>query len=285
MKIYSSKKTKLLDALSIMHTLEYIEKPSFVSSLFKKEIYEVDLYIYDGKSDKWNIQLLQNAKTIIVNSNAQKEYVSKKYPFLSLDSIKVVYPYIDQDIFYDKQIKKDFKKHYKIDKKTKIIFFRSKDISKNGIKQFLSIVSNLTNKNFVVVVESVKSKIEELKLQLGLMKIDFRVILIEDYKNKNELFMISDIFVFPSKLRFFNLDILKAAFYKNAIFVSQNNYSSEVVDFFANIELDNDEATIFKIDALLSNPKDLKVVKQTNLDTIKTYDFTNSFEMLKEAIC
>jgi len=279
--IYNKKKSKLLDALNLIYDLEYIKKPSFLSALFTKQTQYPDIYFYDSKLDKYNIELLLNSKLIIVNSNAQKQYLVKKLPALDMNNIKVVYPYIDHDSIYDEYLQENFKKNHNIDLDTKIIFFRANKLSKNGIKTVLSIVSNLNSANFTLLVESSKKEIDSLRVQLQIMKIKFNVILVEDYKNKNELFMISDIFLFPSSSRFFNRDILKAGFYKTAIFVSCNNYASEVVDTFATIELDDEHSTIFKIDALLSNSSELEVVKDTNYKQLKKYFFSNSFNSLK----
>ncbi len=282
--IYNTRKNKLLEPLELMYDLEFIKKPSFFKNFLKKDKQKTDIYFYDSKLEKYNIELLYNSKLIIVNSQAQKQYLQKKLPTIDQEKIQVIYPYIDQDIAYNKSIKKEFKNLYIIEKDTKIIFFRSNHLSKNGLKSVFSIVSNLNNRNFTLVIESTKKEIASLKLQLDIMKINFNIILIEDYKNKNELFMISDIFIFPSSRKFFNTDILKAGFYKNGIFVSQNNYSSEIVDTFATIEVDDENSTIFKIDALLSNPSELKIVKDTNYNQLLNYSFSNSFITLKKYI-
>ena len=93
--------------------------------------------------------------------------------------------------------------------------------------------------------------------------------------------MISDIFLFPSPMNYFNIDILKASFYKNAIFVSDKNYASEIVDTFATIELEDNISTIFKIDALLNYPKELKNIKKTNFNSHLQYSFSKSFSTLQ----
>ena len=279
--IYSTKNKRLLEALNLVKDFELVQKPTFFANMFNKTKQIVDIYFYDGKLEKYNIELLQNAKLIIVNSNSQKEFLENKINTIDKQKIHVIYPYVNFDLYYDKKIKKDFKTLYNIPKKSKIIFFRSNNLSKNGIKQFLSIVSNLHEKNFSVVIESTKKEIEQLKLQLGLMRLNFQIILVEDYKQKEELFMISDIFLFPSSTRFFNLDIFRAAYYKNAIFISENNYASELIDTFATIELKDNISTIFKIDALLKNKQELKNIKTTNFNELMPYTFSKHFSTLQ----
>ena len=133
--IYNSKKTKYLEALELLVDIEYIEqKSSFLGGLFKKkDIPIVDLYFYGGKLEKYNLELLQNAKFIIVNSNKQKEFLKKKLLSLKFKNIEILYPSIGVDIIHSKKIKDEFKELYKIKQDEQIIFFRANNLEKMAL--------------------------------------------------------------------------------------------------------------------------------------------------------
>ena len=52
--------------------------------------------------------------------------------------------------------------------------------------------------------------------------------------------------------------------YKSAVFVSAYNSSREIVDIFATMASPIDPNTSFKVDALLENMDDLKLIKKQN---------------------
>jgi glycosyltransferase involved in cell wall biosynthesis len=72
-----------------------------------------------------------------------------------------------------------------------------------------------------------------------------KIILLEDYKNMDDLFLISDIFILPTYNQNFASSVLTAMFCKCAVFVSSNNHAREVVDIFATMDDPDDRSTAF----------------------------------------
>ena len=85
------------------------------------------------------------------------------------------------------------------------------------------IISRMYKKNFTLLIESNSKQIASLRLQMERSKVSFDYRLLENYENIDELFISSDIFILPTKSKYFSLDVLKAMHYKNAVFVMEAN--------------------------------------------------------------
>ena len=283
-KIAIKNKTKLTSKLESLYDIEYYDEPSLFSKLtFKKKSYP-DIYFHQGSVNDKAINLIQNSKVIIVNSNGIKEQIITKLPSIEQNKIHILYPYINSSIEYSKEIKKEFRKNSKIKKDTRIILFMGSDLIVSGLKVFLTILSNLQEKNFKVIVESNSKQIQNLKLQIDRQKLPYELILFEDSKNKEELFMVSDIFILPTKQKLFVPNILKAMYYKNAVFLMSTNNASEIIDTFSLIQSDEDPSTPFKVDALLSNQNELKKIQKFNQNESLKYSFESRLNIINSII-
>jgi len=266
-KIAIKNKTKLTSKLEALYDVEYYDELSLFSKLtFKKKKYP-DIYFHQGSIDNKAIDLIQNSKVVIVNSNGIKKVIKNKILDISIDKINILYPYTINSTPYSKELKRKFREKYKIEKNTNLILFTASDLIIGGLKVFLATLSNLQNTNFKVIIESNLKQIQNLKLQIDRQKFPYEFILLENYKNKEELFIVSDIFILPTKQKLFALNILRAMYYKNAVFLMSTNYASEIIDTFSLIQSEEDPSTPFKVDALLSNKNELKkrAVKTTLL--------------------
>ncbi|MGK0256256.1 MAG: hypothetical protein ACI81I_000868, partial [Arcobacteraceae bacterium] len=222
--------------------------------------------------------LIEKSRTVIVNSNNKKNEILKTLPLIPSEKLKVIYPYYYSRNVYDKNIKKRFRKEFNIDKKSRIIFFRASDLEKRGLSVVFYSLSRLYQDNFTLIIESTIQQITPVKLKMEKSELKFNYILFNDYKNIDELFMVSDIFILPTTQEFFALDILKAMMYKNVVFVMNINDASELLDIFSIIEGKEDKSLSFKIDSLLINKNELKKIQKENYNTSLKYTLDTSLQ-------
>lgn len=278
-------KTKLTKELESIHDITYFEKPNFLSKIGLKKKTFPDIYFHQGGiKSKETKDLINNSKLVIVNSNGMREMILENFPEIESKKIHILYPYIQKGIDYDTGIKEDFRKKYMVDENTRLIFLSAKDLNSAGIKTLFKIASNLEEKNFKLMVESDSKSIEQVKMQLNRLKVPFQVILLENHENKDELFIASDIFVFPTKQKLYSSNILKAMYYKNAVFAPSSNFTSEIIDAFSIMNGTDDGSTPFKIDALLSNPTELEQIQNLNHASSLNFDFDSRMNIIKSII-
>jgi hypothetical protein len=280
-KVAIKQKTKLLKKLEEQFDITYHKKLSFLNKLVSKESPDIDLYFFNGTVNKEVEYLIKNSKYIICNSVGQKKYIKEKVKGIEDQRLKVIYPYPVVKYEYNNTVQEDFKKQYGIDPGNKIIFFTANDLLKSGVKSFFKTISSLEQKNFEVVVESNKKQIEQLKILLNRQKLDFKIHYIEDYPDKDILFLVSDIYIASTIQKPFLNNILKAIYYKTAVFIPKTNFASELLDPFAVMSKPDDPATAFKVDALLANEEELELVKQTNKERSKDFSFERRFNLVR----
>jgi len=283
-KIAIKNKTKITQRLEKVYDVTYYKKPSLISKLTFKQITYPDIYFHQGIVNDDALNMIENSKKTIVNSNGVKLKIMKKLSALNSDKIEVVYPYVNNSISYDKELKKEFKQKFEINKKTKIIFFQGKDLALSGIKSIFEILDSMYETNFVLMIESGTKEIQKLKLQVNRTKLPYKVIFFEDYKDIDELFIVSDIFILPTQLLLFSQNILRAMYYKNAVFVMSTNYAAELIDTFSLIQDEHDRSTSFKVDALLINNDELKKIQKANHKKSLMFGFESRYEAVNNII-
>ncbi len=270
-------KTKITQRLEKLYDVTYYKKPSLLSKLTFKTAKSPDIYIHQGIINDTALNMIENSKKTIVNANGVKLDIVKKLSAINKDKIEVVYPYINSDIPYKKELKKEFKEKFELDKKTKIMFIQGRDLTLSGIKSLLEIIDGMYKENFVLMIESSQKEIQKLKLQINRAKLPYKVLFFEDYKDLDELFIVSDIFVLPTQLKLFASSVLKAMYYKNAVFVMSTNHSAELIDTFSLIQDEYDRSVPFKVDALLINNDELKKIQKENHKKSLNYGFESRF--------
>lgn len=282
-EIFSKTRTALVDALLQEENIQEFKAPSFLKkiTLAKKEY--PSIYFHQGKLDNTALEMLKNSELNIVNSNHVKTQILKEVKIDS-EKIEVCYPsFIPKEIDI-KEAKKEFLTQLDLDKKTKIILFTANNLKSNGVKEFITTILNLNSSNFRVIIASDTQQITNLKFQISKYNFGDRVLLYEDFHDMDLLFAISDIFVLPTHNQTFAANILKAMYYKTAVFVTAYNDSSELVDVFATMNLPNDPSTAFKIDALLSRNDDLKMIKKQNQKIAKQFSLEKQTKKIKEIV-
>ncbi|MCT7577937.1 glycosyltransferase [Aliarcobacter butzleri] len=273
----------LIEKLKKQENIEVISNKGFFKKLFNNKKY-TDVYFHSASLDEKSIKNIKNSKITIVNSFSIKNKILEELK-ISSERIEVIYPSININIENEDKIKTDFYKKFNIDFNTKLIFFTAKNFKTSGIKEFLDICSNLNYSNFKIIIAGDKRQIGSLQFSLPkYKKLEEKIILIDDYKNFDELFLVSDIFLLPTHNKSFATNILKAMFCKCVVFLSIKNDAKEVIDVFASMSSPTDATIAFKIDAILLDEKELENIKEQNNKLAKECSIENNLKRFNEEI-
>ena len=273
----------LIDELIKQSNIQVLKEKNFFSKIFSKKEFP-DIYFHSGVLDDESIENIKNSKITIVNFFALKDKVLVKTK-ISQERIKVIYPTINVITQNKLEIKTKVFEEFKIDLDEKIIFFTAKNFKTSGVKEFLDICSNLNYQNFKIIISGTHQQINNLKFQLSKYNsLQDKLILLENYKNIDEIFIASDIFILPTHNKSFSTNILKAMYYECVVFVTIQNDVKEVVDVFASMDSPNDSSIEFKIDAILSAQDDLNLIKKQNADLAQEFTLQNNLEKINYII-
>lgn len=261
----------LIENLKKQENIEVLKKENFISSLFGKKKY-ADVYFHSGNLDEKSIENIKNSKITIVNSFSSMNYIIAKTK-ISHEKIKVIYPSINVEYKKPKEVKIKLCEELNIDPKTKLILFTAKNFKTSGVKEFLDICSSITYSDFKIIIAGEQKQISALQFQLPkYQNLQDKIILLENYKNINDLFLASDIFLLPTYNKTFSSNILKAMYCKCVVFLSIDNDAKEVVDVFASMDSPTDPSIAFKIDAVLLDKNELKKIKKENKKLAKEFE-------------
>ena len=279
---YKSKNI-LIDELIKQSNIEVLKEKNFFSKLFSKKEFP-DIYFHSGVLDDESIENIKNSKITVVNSFTLKDEVVAKTK-ISQERIKVIYPTINVKTQNISEIRAKVFEELKIDLADKIIFFTAKNFKTSGVKEFLDICSNLNYQNFKIIISGTHQQINNLKFQLSKYNsLQDKLILLENYKNIDEIFIASDIFILPTYNKSFSTNILKAMYYECVVFVTIQNDVKEVVDVFASMDSPNDSSIEFKIDAILSAQDDLNLIKKQNANLAQEFTLQSNLEKINYII-
>jgi len=275
-------RNSLISKLLEKENIQEVKKPSLFSKVLGNKEF-ADIYFHSGNLDADAIENIKNAKKVFVNSQTVHHELLKNFQE-NLDKVEVLYPSVNIEYKKPKEVKQAFCEEQNIDPKKKIIFFTAKNFKTSGVKEFISIVLQLSSDNYIAVIESDKKQITSLRFQLSKINVEDKILLIEDYPNKDELFLASDIFILPTHSKNFASNILKAMYCKCAVFVTATNSAKELVDVFAMMESPDDRSMQFKVEALLQNKNDLKLIKKQNRKIAKEHSLENALSKVEEII-
>ena len=265
----------LIDALSKQDNISILKDVNFLLKLFAKKKY-ADVYFHSGVLDENSIENILNAKMTIANCfSSMNEIIAKTK--ISHEKVKVIYPSVDIEYKKNKDVKIKLCEELQINVKKKILFFTAKNFKSSGIKEFLDICSSISYEDFVVLIAGEKQHIRALQFQIPkYQKLQDKIILLEDYKNMDDLFLASDIFILPTYNKTFAANVIKAMFCRCAVFLSIDNDAKEIVDVFASMDSPTDSSMSFKLDAVLKGRDDLKLIKKDNRKLGKEFSLANN---------
>ena len=273
----------LIKELEKQKNIENIKEGNFFSNLFSKKKY-ADIYFHTGILDEKSIENIKNSKITIANTFASMNQIIAKTK-ISHEKIKVIYPSINVKYKNPEETKEKICEELKIDSANKIIFFTAKNIKSSGVKEFLDICSSLTYENFKIIIASEKKQLAALQFQLTkYQKIEDKIILLEDYKNIDDLFFASDIFLLPTYNKSFSTNIVKAMFCECVVFLSLENDAKEILDVFASLDSPSDPSAAFKIDAILQGENDLIEIKKQNRELSLEFTLEGNLEKINHII-
>jgi len=283
LSIYFKSKNILIDELLKKENIKLYKKQNILDKLtFKSKTYP-DIYFHSGVLDEESIELVENSKKTIANSYTMKQEMIKACNITN-DKIEVIYPTITSTYLKPKESKEILSQELNLNKKDKIILFHAKNLMKNGVIEFLNIIATLSANNFKAIIAGDSKQIYTLKFKFTKYNLDDKVMLLEDYKNMDLLYSAADIYILPTYIKAFSSNVIKAMFYKTAVFVSANSASREVIDIFSTMDSPTDRSMQFKVDAILSNKDEVKNIKKTNKETADEFLFDIQFKRLEEIL-
>lgn len=265
----------LINKLSKQDNIEILKDANFLLKFFSKKKY-ADVYFHSGNLDENSVDNILNAKITIANCfSAMNEIIAKTK--ISHEKVKVIYPSIDIEYKKNKDVKEKLCEELQIDTKNKIILFTAKNFKTSGVKEFLDICSSISYEEFKVIIAGEKQQIRTLQFQIPkYQNLQDKIILLEDYKNMDDLFLASDIFILPTYNKSFSTNVVKAMFCRCAVFLSIDNDAKEIVDVFASMDSPSDSTMSFKLDAVLNGKDDLKLIKKDNRKLASEFSLTNN---------
>ena len=282
-----SKITFFIKEIKKQNFIKTIDEQSVLNKLFLQKQNFADVYFHFGLLDKFAILNIHNAKLIIVNSNAMKNIILENIKDKKLN-IEIIYPSLNIEYIKTNEAKKLKAKLYEelnISSKNKIILFSSKNFKAGGITKFLEIIEQVNYKYIQIIIAGSTNDIYSLKFKLNSYSFFDKLILLEDYKELDNLFLLADFFILPSTANTFSINVLKAMYYKCVVFVSKTNHSSEIVDVFSIIDNFSHTNTSFKLDSLFVREIELKSIKKQNKKIAKKFLLKQSLSKFKKLIC
>ena len=281
--IFYKTKNILIEKLEKQSNIEVLKERNFFAKIFSaKKI--PDIYFHSGSLDDDSKENILNSKITIVNSFAAMNEIIARTK-ISHEKIKVIYPSIEVEYKDPKETKIKICEELQIDSESKIIFFTAKNIKSSGVKEFLDICSSLNYQNFKVIIAGNNKQIYNLRFQIPKYpNLENRLILLEDYKNIDELFLAADIFILPTYNKSFSSNILKAMFCECVVFVTIENDVREVVDVFASMDSSTDPSIAFKIDAILLSEQDFNQIKKQNRELAFEFTLENNLAKINHII-
>ena len=253
----------LIEELKKQENIEILKEGNFLTSLFSKKKY-ADVYFHTGNLDEKSIENIKNSKITIANSFASMNQIIAKTK-ISHEKVKVIYPSVNIEYKKPKEVRAKISEELNIDSITKLILFTAKNFKSSGVKEVLDICSSINYQDFKIIIAGEKKQITALQFQLPkYQNLADKIILLEDYKNIDDLFLAADIFLLPTYNKTFASNVLKAMYCECVVFLSIENDSKEIVDIFASMDSPNDSSTAFKIDAILLDNDEIEKIKKEN---------------------
>ena len=281
--LYFKQENVLINELLKNEDIKLYKKQNILDKLtFKSKAYP-DVYFHSGALDEEAINLIENSKITIANCYTMKQEMIKACDITN-DKVEVIYPTITSRYLKPKESKDILIEELNLNKKDKIILFHGKNLMKNGVLEFLNIIASLGTNNFKAIIAGDSKQIYTLKFKFTKYNLDDKVILLEDYADIDLLYSAADIYILPTYVKAFSSNVIKAMFYKTAVFVSANSASREVIDIFSTMDSPSDRSMQFKVEAILSNKDELKNIKKTNKELADEFLFDIQFKRLKEIV-
>jgi UDP-glucose:(heptosyl)LPS alpha-1,3-glucosyltransferase len=211
-----------------------------------------------------------NAKSIIANSKMVKKQIINSYN-INPDKINIIYNGIElKQLNYQKSYKK-LSKEFSIKKQQPLLLYVGNGFKRKGVAEFLHIISNLSSKNIKAFVVGKEKNIKYYKNLSKKLNIDSQVVFTGARLDVDDFYNISDIFLFPTHYDPFSNVVLEAMNFRNAVFTTNNNGASEILEDRFIIKNSYDQEISESIDSLLEDRVTLEKIKSLNRKKSKLF--------------
>ena len=225
-----------------------------------------------------------NAKLIIANSKMVKNDIIQSYA-INPNKIKIIYNGFNalETISYEKSISK-LAQEFNINSNQSIILYVGSGYKRKGVFEFLQILSQLNNKNFVAFIIGKEKKHKDYQKIISAFSLEDRVKILGIRKDVYDFYAASDIFILPSHYEPFGNAVLEAMRYGNVVFTTKRTGASELLKEEFIMEGSNDYSVVKKIDSFLINPNLMIEEKQRNISISMQYSIDRNQKETYEAI-
>ena len=227
---------------------------------------------------------LNNAKVIIANSKMVKQDIIKSY---DIDPTKIEVLYNGFEILEKKSYQSSLSKltkEFNINTGQPIILYVGSGYKRKGVYEFLQILSQLDNKDFVAFIVGNEKKIKYYIKLVKDLSLENQVKIVGSRRDISDFFNICDIFLFPSHYEPFGNVILEAMCYGSVVFTTKQTGASEILDKEFIMSNPKDFSVVKKIDDLLDDPSSLEENKQKNLRISQKFSVQKNSEKTLELI-
>jgi UDP-glucose:(heptosyl)LPS alpha-1,3-glucosyltransferase len=227
-----------------------------------------------------------NAKRIIANSHMIKDEIVNAYD-INPEKIDVVYNGVASKMVDYQGSFNRLSKEFNIERNTPILLYVGSGFKRKGVEEFLEIIAKLKTENIQVFIIGKEKNLEYYKQLSKDLRIDKKVIFTGPRSDVDDFYIISDIFLFPTRYEPFSNVLLEAMSFENAVFTTKQNGAHEILEDEYIMSNSRDFSVAGKIDALLEDVEALSAIKQVN--NLKANELSielnmqKTIEIIKEA--
>ena len=223
------------------------------------------------------------AKHIIANSQMVKNDIISTYKIAS-DKISVIHNGIKVKEFNYQQSFHKLTKEFSISEDQKILLYVGSGFERKGVKEFLNVISKLTDSDIKAFVVGKEKNIEYYQQLSKELDIDKQVIFTGTREDVDDFYSISDIFLLPTHYDPFSNVVLEAMSFENVVFTTKQNGASEILDDDFVMDGPNDSQVIPKLNDLLQDQVKLENIKKQNRIKSKLFSIERNLEKTLKVI-
>ena len=203
---------------------------------------------------------------------------------IDFKKIEVIYNGIELINFDYAKSFNNLSKEFPIKHGQPILLYVGNGLKRKGVEEFLSIVSRLKTKDLKAFIVGNDKKIKYFKSLSRQLNIHNQVTFTGPRLDVNDFYTISDVFLFPTHYDPFSNVVLEAMNFNNAIFTTNSNGASEILDKKFIMENPSDYSIISSIDNLFADKSALDEVKNDNRRTCEKFSIKNNLQKTLKVI-
>jgi len=223
----------------------------------------------------------QNAKHIIANSNMVKKEIIDAVG-INENKISVIYNGIELNILKNNNSQKILRREFNLDEK-KVFLFVGSGFERKGAKEFITIIGSIeeTVNAFIVGYDKNIKQYENLAKLIAPHQ---NIIFTGAREDVDDFYQLSDFYILPTYYEPFSNTVLEAMNNKCAVFTTNANGASEILDEKFIMKTPTDFGILEFISYLLSSPEELCKIKEKNYNSVKNFSIENNLNKTLEVI-